>query len=251
MNTYKEIIYMILDEVKAVSDDSYFEEEHIIFLMKTWRAALLGQRYGDVRRDVPIDNYQTVCLDLEQTKDTFSFQCENGYLKSTVRTPATLKIGSSRLHPEDMFAGDMSLVSFDRFKYVGHNKYLKNVLYGTIAPDNHVYIRSANPQFKHLEKVRLTAVFTDPEDAHALSCDSNDTDGSCDVTETLFPLEARLIPNLIQVVVRELLGASYRPQDNNNNAKDDMGDIANLLASITNRNFQRLTRGEDNEQDQS
>lgn len=42
MNTYKEIVYMILDEIKAISDDSYFEEEHILFLMNIWRAKILS-----------------------------------------------------------------------------------------------------------------------------------------------------------------------------------------------------------------
>lgn len=72
MNTYKEIVYMILDEIKAVSDDSYFEEEHIVFLMKSWRATLLGQRYGDVKRSIPIENFQTICLNLEPTLEAFS-----------------------------------------------------------------------------------------------------------------------------------------------------------------------------------
>lgn len=35
-------MYMILDEIKAISDDSYFEEEHIIFLMNLWRSTLLS-----------------------------------------------------------------------------------------------------------------------------------------------------------------------------------------------------------------
>ena len=39
--TVKEIVYMILDEVKKQSDDAYYTEEHIIFLASKYGAFLL------------------------------------------------------------------------------------------------------------------------------------------------------------------------------------------------------------------
>ena len=41
MSTYREIVYMCLDEIKMVSDDSYFNQDHIIFLADKYRAFLL------------------------------------------------------------------------------------------------------------------------------------------------------------------------------------------------------------------
>jgi hypothetical protein len=41
MATYREITYLILDELKTNSDDSFFEREHVLFLMDKYRAFLL------------------------------------------------------------------------------------------------------------------------------------------------------------------------------------------------------------------
>jgi len=41
-----------------------------------------------------------------------------------------------------------------------------------------------------------------------------------------FPLEADLIPQMIELIVKELLGVNYRPKDDANNSSDDLADIA-------------------------
>ena len=33
MSTYRQLTYMVLDELKIVSDDSHFQEEHVLFLL--------------------------------------------------------------------------------------------------------------------------------------------------------------------------------------------------------------------------
>lgn len=82
MSTYREVAYLILDEVKINSDDSYFEIEHVLFLMTKYRSLLLKQRYGDIRKNISISNYQTICLDLEKTETIDSYPCDKPYLKS-------------------------------------------------------------------------------------------------------------------------------------------------------------------------
>ena len=41
-----------------------------------------------------------------------------------------------------------------------------------------------------------------------------------------FPLEASLLPQMIELIVKELLGVNYRPKDDVNNSTDDLADIA-------------------------
>ena len=65
MSKYRDIVYMVLDELKIHSDDASFTEEHILFLINKYRAFILKQRYSDKRKEVPQSNYQTLCLDLE------------------------------------------------------------------------------------------------------------------------------------------------------------------------------------------
>ena len=38
MRTYRQLIYLVLDELKLMSDDSSFTEDHIIFLLSKYRA---------------------------------------------------------------------------------------------------------------------------------------------------------------------------------------------------------------------
>jgi hypothetical protein len=38
MSKVKELVYMVLDEVKLLSDDAYYTEEHIVFLLGKYRA---------------------------------------------------------------------------------------------------------------------------------------------------------------------------------------------------------------------
>ena len=122
----------------------------------------------------------------------------------------------------DFFQGEFNYVSRERMKYVGNNKYLKNQIYSTIAPDQYLYFKSNNPQFLNLEQVKITDVFENPSEAAVLECNNNDT---CELLDMNFPLEEALIPNVIGMALKELLGAAYRPKDDENNASDDMADL--------------------------
>ena len=50
MATYRELIYSVLDRIKAMSDDSIITEDHVIFTIDKVRAALLYQKYGVLAR---------------------------------------------------------------------------------------------------------------------------------------------------------------------------------------------------------
>ena len=229
MSTYKEITYQILDELKIVSDDSHFVEEHILFLMDKMRCFLLKQRYSDIRKEVPESNYQTVCIDLTHVTDINGIPCTNiSYLKSIEEIPHMMNIGSLRVTTLDYFQGNINYTNSERFKYVGHNKYLKNQAYATIAPDNHLYIKSDNPQLYYLEKVKVTGILENSLNALALNC-ANEDSQSCDLLDERFPLEEALIPSLIELIVKELSAAKYQAKDDTNNANDDLSDLANYI----------------------
>lgn len=228
MNTYREIVYMVLDQLKLLSDDAYYTQDHIIFLADKYRAALLKQQYSDLKRVVPESNYQTVCLDLEQVQAIDGDICSPTYLRSVESIPNILPLGTPRVSTPDFFAGHITYVGFERSKYVGHNKWLKNIIYCTIGPDNKLYLKGANPQMNYLEKVQYTGIFEDGAKAAALECGGNGN-AACDPLDADFPLEEALIPNLIAAIVKDLLGASYRPKDETNNANDDLSDLAAFI----------------------
>lgn len=226
MSTYKELVYMCLDELKLYSDDALYTEEHVMFLLGKYRTFLLKQRYSDVKKQIPESNYQTICLDLIEVPAISGEPCEGGsYLRSKEKIPFLMKIGNPRVYPIDYYQGEITYVSRDRMRYVGYNKYLQNIIYASLGPDNYLYFKSFNPQFLYLEKVRITGIFEDTLAASELQCTDESGDIVCDVLDREFPIENALIPPLIQLVVEELTKAEYKPEDKENNSDDDLSEV--------------------------
>lgn len=226
MSTYKELVYICLDELKLHSDDAVFTEDHVIFLLNKYRVFLLKQRYSDIKKQIPESNYQTICLDLIEVPAISGEPCEGGsYLRSKEKVPFLMKIGNPKVYPVDYYQGEITYVSRERMRYVGYNKYLKNIIYASLGPDNYLYFKSFNPQYLYLEKARMTGIFEDPQVASELQCSDENGNIVCDVLDRTFPIEDALIPPMIELVVKELLGAEYRPADETNDAKDNLSDV--------------------------
>ncbi len=224
MSTFRELTYLVLDKLKASSDDAYFNEEHVMFLLGKYRGFILKQQYKDVKKEIPESNYQTLCLDLEQVPAIPGEPCEGGtYVRSKEKIPFLMNIATPRVHTEDYFQGDITYVSRERMKYVGNNKWLQNIIYASIGPDNYLYFKSSNPQFLYLEKARLTGIFEDPEKAAELEC--NKDESLCDPIDNKFPLEESLIPQVIELVEKELGISEYKPEDKENNADDNLSEV--------------------------
>ena len=222
MSTYRELVYLCLDELKLHSDDAVFTEDHVIFLLNKYRAFLLKQRYSDVKKQIPESNYQTICLDLIEVPAISGEPCEGGsYLRSKEKIPFLMKIGNPMVYPVDYYQGEITYVSRERMRYIGYNKYLQNIMYASIGPDNYLYFKSNNPQYLYLKKVKMTGVFENSEEASKLQCEG---DNECDILDRTFPIEESLVSPMIELMVKELLSAEYIKGDEKNNAKDDLPD---------------------------
>lgn len=227
MRTYRQLIYLVLDELKLYSDDSSFTEDHILFLLEKYRPFILKQRYSDIKKEISPENYQTICLDLYAYKGIEDIECSKDYVRSVQEIPEVLSIGYTKVHTEDYFDNKTAFISRDRFQYVGYNKYLQNIVYATRGVDNHLFIKSSNPQVYYLEKIKLTAVFSDSLQASELECNQNK---ECDVYDRNFPIEDALIQPLVTMVVKDLSGTLFRPKDDENNANDDLARLATFIA---------------------
>lgn len=221
MSTWRELVYIVLDEIKSISDDSYFSEEHIIYMLDKYRALTLKQRYSDIKKQIPEGNYQTLCLDLIETPAIEGEPCTGGYyLKSDYPVSNVSLIGIPRVYPFDYFQGEISFINRDRMKYVGYNKFLQNIIYATIGPDKHLYLKSSNPQFISLEKVRMTAVFSSAVEAFKQACSEEE-----DILDSTFPLEGALVPVVTEFIVKELVGHLFRPTDYKNDGSDNVSNL--------------------------
>lgn len=223
---YKDIVYMVLDEIKSTSDDAFFTEEHVLLLVNNYRNFILKQRYSDIKKPIPESNYQTICLNLIQVPAIAGVPCEGGtFLRSKEKVPFMMKIGTPKVYPINYYLGEITYVSRERMRYVGYNKYLQNIIYASLGPDNYLYLQSSNPQYLYLEKIRLTGIFENIESVSDLLCDDSGDSINCDIMDKTFPIEDALVPPIIELVVKELLGAEYRPKDETNDAKDGLSEI--------------------------
>lgn len=229
----KEIVYMVLDLAKAnTTDDSFFTEDHVVFLLKKYRSFLLKKEL-DKQKSTGVSEYeeQQICLDLEKTGTVSAEQgasCAGGqYLRTTLKMPKVVDGTLPRVYPLDYYQGArVSYVSKDKMRYIGTNRFLKNILYTSLGSDQRLYLKSSNPQFAYLKKIRVSGVFEDFDKAAEYQCDSNGNEIACDVLDKEFPIRDYLVPTLIELVVKELTGALYKPTDDKNNASDDLSKSA-------------------------
>ena len=219
--TYREIVYACLDILKLTSDDSLYTEGHIIFLANKARTLLLKQRYSDIKKKIPESNYQTICLDLEKVQNIQDLECKGSSLRTVQEIPYLMKIGNPKVYPQNYYLGEITYISRERMRYVGHNKYLQNIIYCSLAPDNHLYFKSSNPQHLYLKKVQVTGIFEDIQNASQLEC-NNDNSQCQDILDKTFPLEEGLVHPLIEIIVKQLGPSVDLPQDQENNAQDDL-----------------------------
>ena len=228
----KEIVYMVLDLAKAAtSDDSFWTEEHVIFLLKKYRSFLIKKEQEKQRATTDIASefeYQQICLDLEKIPAIDGEPCTGGYyLRTTKKIPKILEGNQPRVYPIDFYQGiNISYVPRDRMRYVGTNKFLQNIIYVSLGPDLHLYLNSSNPQFLYLKKLRMSAVFEDFDEISSYLCDDDGNSMACDVLDEEFPIREYLVPTLMELVVKELTSAKYQPVDDKNNANDDMSKVS-------------------------
>lgn len=222
MTTLRQVVYMVNDLLKKDSDDSFFTEDHIIYLVNKARVALLNQKYLSGKKEINTDNYQTLYLPLEKISDIKNgFPINRMYLKSIKNIPDLLTFGHKRLYSTDYYQGDIAFIPKERMVHIGYNKFLKNTIYASKGDDNYIYLYSHNAQFLHLTEVRLHAIFSDSLEASYLESPYIENP-----LDRRFALEDGLINMLVETVSKELLSTLYNPEDNTNNNKDDLSKIA-------------------------
>ena len=75
MSTYRELIKIVADLAKQVSDDDTLTDRHIAFLLNKFRTYLIKQKYGNSPLSIPDSNYQTICVKLSSVDSTKLANC--------------------------------------------------------------------------------------------------------------------------------------------------------------------------------
>lgn len=250
MKTYREMIYIILDELKILSDDSVWENEHIIFLLNKYRALLFKQRYSDRKKEIPTSYYQRLNIGL-------NLSYYPGYIsKSKKEIPNLVDMTNIWhyifAHTNGVKSYNINTVSPHRFKFAGIGKWLKSQSYLTIDLDKYVYVKYPTEstskiiitedkygitdeadlnylvtEYSLFDQVYLDCILDNPIDI------INFNDLTIESYDSEFPVEEAIVQPIIELCVKELAGVIYIPRDNNNNANDDLQ--SNLQQKQTNQ----------------
>ena len=218
--TYREAVYFVLDAIKGFSDDYKFTEEHVAFLVDKYRGALIKAKYlNDPKKDIPQSNYQTLQRKMEPSTLQNSGEFHGaGYLKSTEKVPNILEWAGTKIYPSEIdpfFDSLITIVPPERFPFTGYNKYLRNIVYATVGPDNYLYLKYFRPEILYLGEINIYGIFEN----------TIDIDNIEESLDSPVSIEEALIPDLLRAVIKDLTGITYKPEDTDNNAKDDLADI--------------------------
>lgn len=256
MSSYRELIYLCMDRLKLSSDDSYFNEEHIRFMLDKYRALIIKrivEAEEEEDDEVSEENFQTICLDLEKTLSVEGMPCEGVYLRSKTKVPSISSESTARIYTGDFMQCEITFVPYRRIRYVGRNRWLKNIIYAAIGPDNYLYLTSSNPQFLYLSKITVSAIFEDAWEAAELLCCDCDGDSNCDPYDSTFPLQDAYIPQLTGYVVKDIGVSMGMPEDMFNDAMDiATGRASGLMAESKPETTKKSsgTSEEDDEEEQ-
>ena len=235
MTTYREAIYMCLDLLKGMSDDFSYTEEHVAYLLDKFRALLLKQRYGnDPKKHVPYSNYQTLSISLKNDVD-IQQKKNRQYIKSGSTIPYMMQIGIPRIvnvgnsvGKHDYYDFKYEFVSRERIPFVGNNKYTNKIVYCAIDDQGFFIIKNKESFYDQNNyslpiNLELVGIFENPREVL----------NSENYLDLNIPIEEGLVTTLIEMVVKELAGSMYIPNDTINNASDDKADLATFLRTNT------------------
>ena len=247
MATYREIVYFALDELKERSDDAYYTEEHMLFIASKARALLLERKYNKSRNKsftaMSDENMQQICVPLEVT-ELLPYDCGGSWLRSVNKIPDLMNIAEPVVNTVgDMLRANVTMIPIERMPYVGYNKWLQNIIYAAKSVDGYLYLSSPNPQFLYLKNVKLKGVFKDPVEAAQMACDGSGVALACEPLDMEFPLEESMVLACVEMMVQLIAGPRYAPEDKQNDARDNLSDIA----LVGNRNSRRTPRRRDDD----
>lgn len=212
MQTYRTLVYMVLDELKILSDDSLWENEHIIQMLNKYRALLFSQKYKGKKVEIPFSFYQRLNVSFGQ-----QLAGTNVY-KSTKKVPNIIDISGlwqyAFISASGVASENLNFVNPSKFKFSGLNKWLVNQAYITVDYNNYMYIKKSNPSIYN--QLVFDVILDNPIDIN----DFNSL-GIIDYLDIEFPCDEALIQPIIDLCLKELGIMNQQDRDTTNNASDD------------------------------
>jgi len=222
MATLNELIHSLRESYKLYSDDGDISNEYLAYRIETTRAMLISQRFSSRSFIIPNILRQHFYMDLELSQDNEFVD----NLGTVLRTKDPIQIPLEPFNFKNnirITSGSYSDVSFtfvdnNRFSFVGRNKWLQSQVYVTIGTDFRLYFTSSNDKVKMLEQIKLSMVTADPAKAYEYSINYNP---SIDFEYTEYPLNAELIVELTDIIIKQLTVNLSAKEDKLDDSQDN------------------------------
>lgn len=219
MSTLRNIIYDVREAVHAYSDDSNISDEYIAYQINITRNLLLRNKFSSRGFTIPQKLRQNFHKQLELV-DTNDFVTGLGTILRTV-DPIDYPIepfafrSNMRITSSSYLDPQFNLVLPERFPYLGMNKWNQNQVYVTIGTDYRLYFTSSNPSLKLMKNIKLSMVCENPETAYPNTINYN---SDVDFWDSEYPLDDATITEIVDLIVKKIVGSLQIPEDKINNA---------------------------------
>lgn len=219
--TLKQIIYDVKEMFSVYSDDTLLSDEHLAFMVNTKRAAYLRNYISNLRKEVPAQAKQLICLNLVHDE-----LCETDvlFLRSEFPVPATIEsTGRSNIteaYLNSRLAKWINIVEYQRIPYLSHGRFNNNQIYIALDPNNYLILLSNSGNHELIQELKLYIVAEDPEEADRFSCDVRDNE-ICDFYDKPYPCELSMINDIKREMLNELIIKYKVPVDVINDSEDN------------------------------
>jgi hypothetical protein len=218
----------IEEELQVNSDDSIYDFRFYYDLIINTREAALRNEYNRLRTfDAAV--LQTLpCVELEIVDsniccDAVITNCN--LLRTKHKLPRSIELHQQssirNIRPNNLLGKTINLIDSSRIGYLRKDGVVDNQIFAFIYND-YLYLYSLDKKYLLIDSVTIQGVFSDPLSASEIGCGSN----KCITEDDEFPLTLWMWETLVKpIIVQKLLAKQVKPQDNQNNAKDDKTEL--------------------------
>ena len=224
--TKKEIIFTIIERLKANGDDSSITEELISSMIDNKRSLLLKQRFSKSFWNIPIEIKQEICLDLSLYNAVDGYSGAGKIIKTKDPLPSSIKIkafnGPLLIRREDGRTIPFNLIPIERLPYIASNRYTAMLTYVALDLDGKLMLISSDDKLKFLKSIRVTDIFENPDEIYSLECKENNSN-TVEPWDIEYPVESSMVNDIVNMVVSDLAKSLNIPEDRTNNADGQKG----------------------------
>lgn len=223
-----EIIYDVREVLNEFSDDSLYDDRHILYLYNLKREKYLRQLYDDKSRNFDKLCMQSLCLSLKEIdKGLCGITTDCTVLRSTQTLPTLLAVRNREtlisVTAPIMLSGSFKIIDFFQASTILERPY-SNSIYVTFDSEGYLYLFSKIPEHKLISSVYVVGVFSTPSDLenYTNSCNCETVQESCFTLDTEYPAPAYIIDLARDEIIKLLLGTKeqIKPDEQNNSSSN-------------------------------